>query len=593
MPISKFASDLQEWTTSNGTETFSASDGNPGGNLRGIEGGFGVWYFDAPDSYLGDKSAFYGGSLSFDLRQDGAANQFDDIDIVLTGNGGQKLVLDFGDNPGTDWTSYSVSLALGGGWHNRSLSGSVASEEQIGAVLANLEAVQIRGEFVNGTTDDASNLDNVKMLRTPAEPPEFIGARVQSTFDGGIDGWSFIADVKDFHWTDTGGNPGGYLEAVDYATGELWYFVAPQKFLGDKSAYSGGSLQFDLKQSAADNQINADDIVITGGGLTLALDTLDNPGTDWTHYSVAFDTSSDWRVGTRTGDVATQAQIDTVLANITGLNIRGEFINGNDTGGIDNVVMTPTGSAVRVLSDTTTGNLLSNHDSLQAALAATDPGNLVQINKASAVTLAKYDVSDNGLTVQSKLDLDATLKLQGVKSLTLSGTSDLNVNGNGKNNTIIGSNGDNRLNGFAGRDTLTGNDGRDTLNGGNKDDTLTGGKGNDKLFGGNGNDTLAGGNGRDLLVGGNGNDALNGGGGADTFRFADGFGSDTITGFAATNDKEKIDLSRVASITDVTDLFADHMGQVGTDVVIDALGSNTITLLNTLLADMNDADFMF
>lgn len=593
MPVSKFTSDLQGWTTSNDTQIFSAADGNPGGNLRGVEGSSGVWYFNAPDAYLGDKSAFYGGSLSLDLRQDTDASQFDDIDIALIGNGGQQLVLDFGNNPGTDWTSYAVNLALGGGWRNASLTGSVSSEDQIRAVLANLEAVQIRGEFVNGTTGDASNLDNVKMLKTPVEPPEFVGARVQSTFDAGIDGWSFIADVKEFLWVDTGGNPGGYLEAVDYATGQIWYFVASQKFLGDKSAYSGGTLQFDLKQSGTWSQFDADDVVLTGGGLTIALDTLDNPGVDWTHYAVAFDTTTDWRIDTRTGSVATQAQIDTVLGNLASLQIRGEFISGSDTGGLDNVVMAPTGSAVRVLSDSTTGNLLSNHDSLQAALAAAGPGNLVQINKASAVTQDSYDVFDNGLTVQSKLALDATLKLVGVKSLGLSGGNDMNVDGNGRNNTISGSGGDNTLNGLRGRDSLSGNGGRDRLIGGNGNDDLAGNKGNDRLFGGNGADHLQGGNGRDRLIGGNGNDDLAGGGGADTFRFANGFGTDTITDFAAGNDREKIDLSRVGSITDFSDLAANHMDQVGADVLIDDLGGNTITLVNTQLTDLHDADFLF
>lgn len=655
MPTSAFSTTLEGWETTNGTETYVSTGGNPGGNLRGTEGGSGVWYFSAPAAFLGDQSDYYGGSLSFDLKQDIATSQFDDIDVMLTG-GGLTLVLDVGDNPGTDWTSYSVNLALGGGWRIGSLSGSVASEAQIQTVLSDLEKLWIRGEYVNGTTGDASNLDNVALDEKPASPPAYIGAQVSSDFATGIDGWSFIADVKEFDWIATGGNPGGYLEAVDYAYGDVWYFVAPSKFLGDKSAYSGGKLDFDLKQSPTDSQFNDEDIVITGGGKTIVFDTASNPGTDWTHYSVTLDTTSDWRLDKLGGTVATQADIDAVLANVTALRIRGEFVSGGDTGGLDNVVLTPKDAAVRVLGDATLGKLVSNHDTLADALAHTDPGNVVQIDKASAVSQAFYDVTDNGLTVASALDLDTTLKLQAVNSLTLSGRHGIDVNGNGLANTIIGSDGANTLKGFAGRDRLSGGDGddtlfggtkRDILNGGDGDDTLSGDAGNDllkgasgndvldgglgndtlrglagrdrlnggdhsdRLYGGGkrdfllgedgndflhgeaGNDVLKGGKGRDVLVGGAGNDLLVGNGGADTFVFDDMIGADRIRGFAATNDAEKIDLSQVTAITDYTDLVDNHMAQVGVDVVITAAPGETITLLGVDIDDLGQGDFLF
>lgn len=529
-------------------------------------------------------------------------------------------------------------MALGGGWRINSLSGSVASEVQIRSVLADLESLSVRGEFVNGTTGDASNLDNFSMVKEPATPPEYIGVKVDSSFDTGLDGWSFVADVKAFDWVDTGGNPGGYVQAVDYATGAVWYFVAPDEYLGDKSAYSGGSLQFDLKQSSLSSQFNDEDVVITGGGKTIAFNTANNPGLDWTHYSVPLDAGSDWRLGSVSGAVASQADIDAVLADVTSLWIRGEYVSGADTGGLDNVLLSPDTSAVRVLSDTTLGVLMSNHDTLTEALAATEDGNVVQINKATAVTEDSYTVTDNGLSVTSNRAIDAKLKLDGVTSLTLSGDNDLDATGNVLANTLTGSDGDNTLKGLGGRDVLSGGDGADQLLGGNKGDTLFGNKGADALFGENGNDTLKGGagkdlldgggdndlllggnlrdkllgnkgaddlygqngndtlkggNGKDTLVGGAGNDRLYGGNGDDDFRFSDGSGLDRIFDFEASNDSEKINLSGLSEITDFTDLAESHMTQVGLDVVIDATGGDVITLVNVQLADLDAADFLF
>ncbi|PCH69076.1 MAG: hypothetical protein COC12_09485 [Rhodobacteraceae bacterium] len=611
MTTTDFSTGLSGWTTSVGTQSYAAVDGNPDGSLRGVEGGGGVWYFVAPVDYLGNQEAFYGGSLSFDLRQDIATSQFDESDVLLTG-GGLTLALDVGANPGTGWTSYSASLALGGGWKIANTSGRVATETEIRSVLADLQSLQIRGEFVNGTAGDASNLDNVNMSKTPVVPDEFIGAKIKSTFDTDTDGWSFIADVKDFNWIPTGGNPGGYLESVDFTTGQVWYNVAPAKFMGNKAAYSGGTLQFDLKQSSTGSQFDADDVVITGGGVTIAFSTLANPGIDWTHYSVNLDTASDWRIGSSTGTVATQAQINTVLSDISALHIRGEYIAGPDTGGLDNVVMQASNAAVRVLSDSTTGGLLSSHATLSDALAATAPGNMVQINNALAVPLANYVVSDNGLTIASNRALDATLTLDNVRSLSLSGRNDLDVTGNGLNNRLVGSDGNNTLRGLGGKDTLNGQQGRDklfgdgghdvlsggggrdVLRGGRGNDTLKGNNGVDKLFGGAGNDNLFGGSHKDFLSGGAGDDILSGGRGADIFVFRDGFGSDLINGFAARNDAEKIDLSGVTSITSFADLtVGGRMTQVGADVVIDDLAGNTITLANVLLGDMDAVDFIF
>ncbi len=171
--------------------------------------------------------------------------------------------------------------------------------------------------------------------------------------------------------------------------------------------------------------------------------------------------------------------------------------------------------------------------------------------------------------------------------------------------------GNDTVHGEAGRDTITGGGGLDYLDGGlqadlirggNGNDTILGGNGNDRLIGdfgadliegGNGDDDLRGENGLDTLIGGAGNDVLRGGNQLDTFVFADGFGEDRIIDFDALDNREKIDLSGVTLILDYNDLVANHMTQIGSYLLIDAGGGNTIRLDNVVLGDLGPGDFIF
>ena len=92
-------------------------------------------------------------------------------------------------------------------------------------------------------------------------------------------------------------------------------------------------------------------------------------------------------------------------------------------------------------------------------------------------------------------------------------TRNLTLDGNDRNNVIVGRNGDDVLSGHGGNDYLFGGRGDDELNGGSGNDYLVGGRGSDSIFGGSGNDILIGDgcwwqSGDDLLKGGSGNDRL-------------------------------------------------------------------------------------
>lgn len=167
------------------------------------------------------------------------------------------------------------------------------------------------------------------------------------------------------------------------------------------------------------------------------------------------------------------------------------------------------------------------------------------------------------------------------------------LNGGPNNDKLDGQSGNDVLVGQAGFDILLGGTGFDRLLGNQHSDRLFGQDGNDRLYGHQGNDFMYGGQGADLMDGGADDDLMFGQANSDTFYFAGRFGRDRIGDFEANNDLEKINLANVASITNFSDLWNNHMWQVGTDVFVSAGGGNTILLMNTNMFDLQNTDFTF
>lgn len=179
----------------------------------------------------------------------------------------------------------------------------------------------------------------------------------ENTFEETIEGWRVEGDAQGgssfpFH-EDSGGNPGGHLRVVDDVQGGIWYWVAPSTYHGDKSAFYGGTLAFDLKQSTRSSQFDSVDVAIEGreGALYYKREgTEGNPQTEWTHYETPLEESGNWRYdegGSAPGvgawgnaEEAGIEDIQTVLGNVQALHIRGEFVSGADTGYLDNVRLT-------------------------------------------------------------------------------------------------------------------------------------------------------------------------------------------------------------------------------------------------------------
>lgn len=171
-----------------------------------------------------------------------------------------------------------------------------------------------------------------------------VRANAGSTFEGDDEGWTLSNNGAASKPTlmKEGGNPAGHLCGKDEGDGDVWYFVAPQKYLGDVALALGKRLTFDLKQGSIYNQVRGRDVVLNGGGLAVTWYFRFAPGLDWTPYSVRLDGSSNWRIDTPEGNgsAATEEELRIVLADLRSLRIRGEYVDGlNDTSCIDNVYL--------------------------------------------------------------------------------------------------------------------------------------------------------------------------------------------------------------------------------------------------------------
>jgi hypothetical protein len=403
---STFDADAEGWTIAgdgNGpTWVYSGDVG--GGYISSRDLGQGVyWYFRAPSRFLGNKSAAYGQTLTFLLKQSATDSQgSSEPDVILTG-AGLTLVYDATPNPGTDWTAYTIPLTGAAGWKKTNLSGAVVTESELRDVLASLTDLKIRDEFRSGP--DTGSLDNFVM--TLSEPPTPMSLPIVSTFDTDADGWTVYGDAQGSSvlptYQATGGNPGGHISATDDVAGGVWYWKASPKFSGNAVLAYGSALSFDLKQSGLNDQFNATDVVLVGGGFTLVYDTPDNPGLTWTRYLVPLTAGEGWKKDTLTGTVATTEDMQTTLAYLEEIRIRGEFIGGPDTGGLDNVVL---GGTLNLYGDAD-GNGRVDRDDVRAALAAA-----AGLRADANVTLGDVDPSLPGSTLgNGRLSIEDAIRI--------------------------------------------------------------------------------------------------------------------------------------------------------------------------------------
>ena len=170
LTASQFQDNAEDWIiTGDAQGGFIEASYSPDG---GIQDGYiyandnvagGTWYFTSPSSYHGDKTEYYGTTLSYSLFQDSnMSNQFDNNDIIFR-NGAEQITYAYNDAslfPTELWTDYNIEIKEGSGWFKGEHdSGVLATESDIKAVLANVTEFSIRGEFESGP--DNGGMDNV------------------------------------------------------------------------------------------------------------------------------------------------------------------------------------------------------------------------------------------------------------------------------------------------------------------------------------------------------------------------------------------------------------------------------------------------
>jgi hypothetical protein len=166
---------------------------------------------------------------------------------------------------------------------------------------------------------------------------------IRHDFTDSAQGWIVSGDTRPAEavFSPTGGHPGGCITGVDEALGETWHFLAPPSVLQQLPKAVNGTISYSLKQSGPIISLFDDDVVIIGPAGRLSYRFPTAPGTDWTDFSVQLSATAGWTWNWN--QRATQAQIEQVLAAPTLLQIRGEYVTGDDMGALDNFALTAAG----------------------------------------------------------------------------------------------------------------------------------------------------------------------------------------------------------------------------------------------------------
>ena len=187
---STFNANAQGWTTPNdadGTIGYSTTGGNPGGMVFGspyvlILGATTLYIpynFVAPGAYLGNRSAYYNGTLRYDVQQGAAGAPVQYAEVIITNSGGVSLYY-FPTIPNQPpaaptWATYSVVLnnSLGFWKTTNNATGTLATEVQIQNILTDLAMLEIRGLYRDANV--TGRLDNVTLY-----PPIIINTQPSS-----------------------------------------------------------------------------------------------------------------------------------------------------------------------------------------------------------------------------------------------------------------------------------------------------------------------------------------------------------------------------------------------------------------------------
>ena len=160
-------------------------------------------------------------------------------------------------------------------------------------------------------------------------------ALIESRFDTDLEGFGVVADASVEHML-MGGNPGGFMQFNDFASGSLFFATVPVSALGDLSAANGETLSYDaIVLSGSGSRLSSfGRVIITGTSGSAEINIGAAPATNgvWTSYGAAM-TAAAWGV--------TEMEWAALLSDVTSLTFQMEAINGDETVGLDNFVLMP------------------------------------------------------------------------------------------------------------------------------------------------------------------------------------------------------------------------------------------------------------
>lgn len=165
--LSTFDTDTEDWAKLAGSDASSVVQWNAGGYMQYSENGTGFLDFvSAPAKFLGDQSAAYGHTLSFDIMTSTLSNEIiRDNHVRLIGDGITLRYALPSPSPANQWHSREIDLVESSGWINEA-SDLAPTQADMLAVLSNLSAMHFLTDYRSGP--EVLSFDNVTLVPEPA-----------------------------------------------------------------------------------------------------------------------------------------------------------------------------------------------------------------------------------------------------------------------------------------------------------------------------------------------------------------------------------------------------------------------------------------
>jgi hypothetical protein len=223
-----------------------------------------------------------------------------------------------------------VDIALGSTAYLQAQPGS----DMTVSVIEGKAAVEAQGELQIVTAGSRSNIpmsDDLIPAGPPSPPTPYEAATLQNlpvnnlerqiSVESVLVSIDFLANAEG--WTSVnGGTPVEHRtdepasDGAVCSTGRV--FIAPQSWLGNRSAAFGGSLGLVARQTEG----TAPDVLLEGGGISLNYVLPEDANGEWRAFTVPFDAAAGW-INSATGAAATPDALRSALVDLTVLHVRG------------------------------------------------------------------------------------------------------------------------------------------------------------------------------------------------------------------------------------------------------------------------------